>query len=141
MEGMKLKIKSTKTIAIRKPKGAMTRSNNAPAAKRKRDKGTFISESQRKAWRTKGAKSIEEVNGIKNLRRHYLQVFEIIGGVEEFAAWAIWNNKNQTEFYRMLSKMLPREVNVSDSEVRPNDLSNLAESEIDAVISDALKER
>lgn len=78
---------------------------------------------------------------VDSLRKVFLVVFEKMGGVEEFAKWAVWNNKNQSDFYKMLSRMLPREVVIKDNEVRPNDLSNLSEDEIDAVIADVVKGR
>lgn len=76
-----------------------------------------------------------------NLRSAYMEVFEILGGVEEFARWAARTNKNQTEFYKQLSKMLPRDVVVKDDNVTPNDLSNLTEQELDAIIADSIKSR
>lgn len=78
---------------------------------------------------------------ILQLRQAYMEVFEILGGVEEFARWAAKDNKNQTEFYKQMSKMLPRELQVRDPEVSPSTLSHLKEEELDAIIADIVKGR
>jgi|CXWL01.1.fsa_nt_gi hypothetical protein len=55
--------------------------------------------------REKGA-SNKSTRGVKD---NILDVFERIGGVKNFAEWAM---ENQTEFYRHYAKILPLQVNV-----------------------------
>ena len=44
----------------------------------------------------------------KGCQENILEVFERIGGVKNFASWAL---ENQTEFYRHYAKLLPLQVN------------------------------
>ena len=44
----------------------------------------------------------------KGCQENILEVFERIGGVKNFADWAM---DNQTEFYRHYAKLLPLQVN------------------------------
>ena len=46
----------------------------------------------------------------RGCKENILEVFEKIGGVQNFAAWAM---ENQTEFYRHYAKLLPVELNAS----------------------------
>jgi len=48
----------------------------------------------------------------KGVKDNILDVFERIGGVKNFAAWA---QENQTEFYRHYAKLLPLDINASVS--------------------------
>jgi hypothetical protein len=59
--------------------------------------------------RVKGSK-----NRFTNLRDSFLNVYQGLGGDEAFLKWvqkAKYNNKK--EFYQMVSKMLPREIEMS----------------------------
>ena len=67
------------------------------------------------------------------VRDNVVNVFNKIGGEEEMARWA---KKNQTEFYRLYSKLLPRQVNseiLTDSNRQP---SQLSDDELTAIIRD-----
>ena len=46
-------------------------------------------------------------NKFTTLRNAFILTFEELGGVDNLVEWA---KCNQTEFYRMLSRLLPREV-------------------------------
>jgi hypothetical protein len=46
----------------------------------------------------------------KGCQENILDVFERIGGVKNFADWAL---ENQTEFYRHYAKLLPLQVNAN----------------------------
>ncbi len=46
-------------------------------------------------------------NKFTTLKAEFIEAFEEIGGVDNLVEWA---RCNQTEFYRMLAKLLPREV-------------------------------
>ena len=46
-------------------------------------------------------------NKFTTLKSAFIDAFEEIGGVDNLVEWA---RCNQTEFYRMLSRLLPREV-------------------------------
>jgi hypothetical protein len=52
----------------------------------------------------------------KGCQENILDVFERIGGVKNFAEWAM---ENQTEFYRHYAKLLPLQVNAKvDGDMR-----------------------
>jgi hypothetical protein len=51
-------------------------------------------------------------NKFTQLREAFLTAFENLGGIEGLTKWA-QQSKNRTEFYRIISKMLPKEVEVS----------------------------
>ena len=46
-------------------------------------------------------------NKFTTLKNAFIETFEELGGVVNLVEWA---RANQTEFYRMLSRLLPREV-------------------------------
>ena len=46
-------------------------------------------------------------NKFTTLKNAFIETFEELGGVDNLVEWA---RCNQTEFYRMLSRLLPREV-------------------------------
>ena len=64
--------------------------------------------------RPKGTK-----NKFTDLKNAFLQVFDKLGGVEGFFQWASKNNLNKTQFYHMITKLLPKtvDVNAGDSMV------------------------
>ena len=67
------------------------------------------------------------------VRDNVVNVFNKIGGEDEMARWA---KKNPTEFYRLYSKLLPRQVNSeisTDSNQQPEQLSD---DELTAIIRD-----
>lgn len=61
--------------------------------------------------RTKGSK-----NKFTDLKNAFLQVFDKLGGVEGFFQWASKNNLNKTQFYHMITKLLPKAIDVSASD-------------------------
>lgn len=51
-----------------------------------------------------------------------LEVFERLGGVEAMTIWAM-EEKNKTDFYKMITKLLPIQVgNVEDEEFKTKEL-------------------
>ena len=46
-------------------------------------------------------------NKFTTLKSAFIDAFEEIGGVDNFVEWA---RCNQTEFYRMVARLMPREV-------------------------------
>ena len=44
----------------------------------------------------------------KNIRENIIEVFNKIGGIDEFANWAKKNEKNKTEFYKLYSRLASR---------------------------------
>jgi hypothetical protein len=51
------------------------------------------------------------VNRFTNLRKAFLAAFEAIGGQEALGKWAK-QKENRADFYRLLAKMLPRDIEV-----------------------------
>jgi len=49
----------------------------------------------------------------KSVKQAYLDVFQRLGGVDGMLQWATASDDNLTEFYRMYSRMLPRNVDLS----------------------------
>ena len=49
----------------------------------------------------------------KSVKQAYLDVFQRLGGVDGMLQWAMASDDNLTEFYRMYSRMLPRNVDLS----------------------------
>jgi len=50
-------------------------------------------------------------NRFTNLQNAFLEAFQDIGGVSGLAQWGK-KAKNKADFYKLVAKMLPREVNV-----------------------------
>lgn len=55
-------------------------------------------------------------NKFTSLKDEFLNAFEQIGGTEELATWA---RKNQTQFYTLLSKLLPSKSEVTGEDGGP----------------------
>jgi len=55
-------------------------------------------------------------NKFTDLKNAFLQVFDKLGGVDGFFEWASKNNINKTQFYHMITKLLPKTVDVNASE-------------------------
>jgi hypothetical protein len=53
-------------------------------------------------------RSVESKNKFTTLKSAFIEAFEEIGGVDNLFKLA---RCNQTEFYRMLSRLMPREIN------------------------------
>ncbi len=71
----------------------------------------------------KGTRIGGRQKGTKNktsadVRQQIIDTFEAIGGIKAYAAWA---EKNQTEFYKIHAKLVPKDVNV-DGAVRLEDI-------------------
>lgn len=49
------------------------------------------------------------------MREALLQVYENIGGVDTMTAWAM-EERNKTEFYKIITKLIPVEVKNADGE-------------------------
>jgi hypothetical protein len=49
----------------------------------------------------------------KSVKQAFLDVFEKLGGANGMLQWAMASDDNLTEFYRMYSRMLPRNVDLS----------------------------
>jgi len=54
--------------------------------------------------RPKGSK-----NKLTNIKDEFLFAYEVIGGLGGLTAWAK-KEENRTEFYKMLTKLFPREI-------------------------------
>ncbi len=79
-------------------------------ASKMQERGRVENVSNMGRGRRKGVK-----NRFTNLRRAFLDAFQVSGGSEELARWAS-KPRNQKDFYRMLSKMLPRDIEISSPE-------------------------
>jgi len=55
--------------------------------------------------RPKGSK-----NKYTNLKNAFLEVFDMLGGVQALHAWANKNDRNKHDFYQWTTKMLPAQV-------------------------------
>ena len=51
-------------------------------------------------------------NKFTNLKSAFIEAFEELGGVDNLIEWA---RCNQTEFYRMLARLMPREIHADVS--------------------------
>ena len=49
------------------------------------------------------------------MREALLQVYENIGGIEAMTAWAM-EERNKTEFYKIITKLIPVEIKNPDGE-------------------------
>lgn len=54
----------------------------------------------------------------QNVKEIYELAFERLGGASAFVEWANRTNENRTEFYKMFSKLLPRDVNLLGDNVK-----------------------
>ena len=63
----------------------------------------------------------EKIQVLYNLREAFIQAFEGMGGVAELQAWGA-KAKNRAQFYTMISKMLPKEMIVSNQTSSPDAL-------------------
>lgn len=80
--------------------------------------------------RPKGSK-----NRFTTLKQAFLNAFSNLGGEDGLTEWAKKNHVSKTEFYKLITKMLPREVHVApDSELSPGNLTALKDEELDAII-------
>jgi hypothetical protein len=52
----------------------------------------------------------------KSVKQAFLDVFQRLGGVDGMLQWATASDDNLTEFYRMYSRMLPRNVDLSSEQ-------------------------
>ncbi len=81
--------------------------------------------------RPKGSK-----NRFTTLKQAFLNAFVNLGGEEGLTEWAKRNRVSKSEFYKLVTKMLPREVHVApDSELSPGNLTALKDEELDAIIN------
>lgn len=46
-----------------------------------------------------------------------MSVYKALGGAEGLLKWAAKNNNNQTEFYKILAKILPKDIDLSIKEL------------------------
>lgn len=75
------------------------------------------------------------MNKFTTLKIAFLKAFEKLGGVDGLYQWAQYSPQNMRVFYQMVARMLPREINLGDSDIKPNDLSSLRDEELDAIIA------
>ena len=99
----KKKKKIAKTIP--KKKAAKTVSKKA----KKKPRGKPFAKGHKLA---KGRKSGSK-NQITTLKQAFFDVFDKLGGVQGLHEWADKSDENTECFYKMMSKMLPREVALS----------------------------
>ena len=67
------------------------------------------------------AKTGGRQKGTRNLvtqgaKTNIMKVFEMLGGADGFAEWAL---ENRTEFYRHYSKLIPTDITVSGDPEKP----------------------
>jgi hypothetical protein len=74
-----------------------------------------------------------------SLRQAFLDVFEMLGGVQGLYEFVKKDRYSRRTFYGWVVKMLPREVTFNDSPINPNELSNLSETELDTIIAQHIK--
>lgn len=116
------------------PKGVINdEARYAPDDRERRADGTWRPRSSfaSKTRRTKVDVHIQNFD----LKQAFLETFRLMGGVEELANWATYSNANQTEFYKMLARLLPREVGFTGGGIEPNKLNALEDKELDAIIN------
>ena len=74
-------------------------------------------------------------NFTTKIRKSFLDAFDELGGTDGLVAWASAWNENLTEFYKILSRLVPKDVRITEGgDVAPNYLENVKESELDAII-------
>lgn len=73
------------------------------------------------------------------LKNSFIEVYEMLGGTQGLYDWVNANRYGRKHFYGWVVKLLPRELNVGDSSVAPNDLSNLKDNELDDIIAQHIK--
>ncbi len=59
--------------------------------------------------KTKGGRPKGSKNKFTTLKQAFLDAFEDIGGAEELVKWG-QQDKNKAQFYQMITKLLPREI-------------------------------
>lgn len=118
------------------PKGIKHKDKNTPS-KRRTPQGYFSPSRVHSGIFSKVDKHIQNFD----LKQAFLETFYMLGGVTELAHWAAWSNTNQTEFYRMLARMLPREMSLTAGNITPNDMSGMEDKELDAIIERHLTRR
>lgn len=62
--------------------------------------------------------------------------FEGLGGVP---ALIEWGKKNQTDYYRLFSKLIPAETQLTGKDGGPLDYRNLSQEEVDQRVAEHLK--
>lgn len=60
--------------------------------------------------RPKGSK-----NKFTGLKEAFLEVFEMMGGSQGLYDWAMESRRNKSEFYSMVTRLFPHEVNLGGS--------------------------
>ena len=72
-----------------------------------------LSKIEKRTGRPKGSK-----DKFTNLKQAFLDAFEAIGGTDALTAWAK-KESNRKAFYSMITKLLPREVDVGQQKDNP----------------------
>lgn len=78
-------------------------------------------------------------NKFTSLKQAFLDVFVLLDGVNGMHLWAKKSSDNQKAFYGWIVRLLPREVNLGNSDINPNELNNLKDEELDTIIRESLK--
>lgn len=52
----------------------------------------------------------KKITGTGKPMEDFIEVYNLIGGLEEFKRWALQNNTNQLRFYEMLFRTVPKDV-------------------------------
>jgi len=55
-----------------------------------------------------------------DLKNAFLTAFDNLGGIEGLTEWAKKNNNNKTQFYHMITKLLPKTVDVNAGDAMHN---------------------
>jgi len=60
---------------------------------------------------------------LTNLKHSFLEVYEKLGGTDGLYEWVDSNNRNKSQFYNMIHKMLPSNLTFGDEETNEIKLS------------------
>lgn len=63
--------------------------------------------------RPEGSKNVVTQDG----KISVMSVYNALGGAEGMLKWASKNNENQTEFYKLFIKILPKDIQIKDTSI------------------------
>ena len=70
-----------------------------------------------------GGRPTGVVNKYTTLKQSFLDAFKTIGGTDELIRWAMHSEANLASFYKMVHRMLPKELNLGAGENEIIDIS------------------
>lgn len=73
------------------------------------------------------------------VRSSFMEAFDQLGGTDGLVAWASGCNENLSEFYKILSRLTPKDIRVTETnDVAPNYLENVKDGDLDAIIGSCM---